>query len=418
MTYQQLIRLDGYLNPDGVKDFITKVIQTLDLGGKRLLALVPDRTRTMPLPMVFEALKEATADWVDALDFMVALGTHPPLDVGQLSSLFGKPVRNGKIGEHQIFNHTWDQPETLREIGVISGAEMKTLTEGHLDAGLSVRINQRIFDYDHIIICGPVFPHEVIGFSGGNKYFFPGISGPEIIHITHWLGALFTNMAVIGSGYTPIRAVVDRAARFINRPKSCLAFVLDKGGVFGAFFGSPEEAWEGASALSAKKHIIYTGRTFDRALAVIPEMYDELWVGGKGMYKLEPVIADGGEVILYAPQIQRISLSHGDLIKQIGYHVRDYYLEQWDQFKHIPLAVLAHSTHVKGLGSFDPKTGVEHPRIQVTLATGIPQETCRQVNLGYQNPNSVHVEEWEGREREGILLARDAGEYLYRVESN
>jgi nickel-dependent lactate racemase len=367
--------------------------------------------------MVFTALTDAAAGRVTALDFIVALGTHPPLNEDQLSKRFGRPVRDGRIGEHQIFNHTWGQPETLREIGIISGREIKALTKGRFSAPLRVQINQRIFDYDHILICGPVSPNVSIGFSGGNKYFFPGISGPEIINFTHWLAALLTNVAVNGSGYTPIRAVVDRAAQFIDRPKSCLAFVLDKQGVFGSFFGTPEEAWQGAAALSAKKHIFYTGRTFERALAVMPEMFDELWVGGKGMYKLEPVIADGGEVIIYAPQIDRISLHQGALIKQIGYHVRDFFLKQWEVYKHLPWGVLAHSTHVKGLGTYDDRTGKEYPRIQVTLATSIPEEICRQINLGYKDPSTIKIEEWAGREDEGILLVEEAGEHLYRVES-
>lgn len=418
MINKQLIKLDGILAPDDVREFIANSVQSLDLAGKRVLALAPDQTRTMPLPLVFESLVEALEGRVSALDFIVALGTHPPLDESCLSHLFGHPVRDGKIKAHHVYNHTWDQPETLREIGVISGEEMRALTEGQLSEPLCVRINQRIFEYDHLLICGPVFPHEVIGFSGGNKYFFPGISGPEIIHITHWLGALFTNLRVNGSGYTPIRAVVDRAAAFIERPKSCLAFVLDQQGVFGAFFGTPEDAWEGASALSAKKHIVYTGRTYQRALAVLPEMYAELWVGGKGMYKVEPVIADGGEVILYAPHLRQISQSHGDLIRQVGYHVRDYFLKQWEQYQHIPWAVLAHSTHVKGLGTYDAETGRETPRIQVTLATGIPEKTCRQINLGFQDPESIHLSAWEGREDQGLLLVKQAGERLYRVQSN
>ncbi len=417
MSYKQVIKMDGYLDHTTVQTFIAKSMDDLDLDHKRVVVLVPDQTRTMPLPLAFEVLHSSLKDRVETLDFIVALGTHPPLDEKKLSQLFGRPVKEGMIGEHHVYNHTWGKPETLREIGVISGKEMNRLTEGHLSTPLSVQINQKIFEYDHVLICGPVSPNVSIGFSGGNKYFFPGISGPEIINITHWLAAMLTNMAVNGSGYTPIRAVVDRAAQFINLPKSCLAFVLDKQGIFGAFFGSPEAAWEGASALSAKKHIVYTGRTFERALAVMPEMYDELWVGGKGMYKLEPVMADGGEVIIYAPHIDTISLHHGPLIRQIGYHVRDYYLKQWEQYKHIPLGILAHSTHVKGLGTYDAQTGVEHPRIKVTLATSIPEDICKQINLGYMDPDSINLLEWEDRENEGILLVREAGEHLYRVES-
>lgn len=417
MPYKQVIKLDGYLDRATIQTFIAESLDALDLDHKRIVVLVPDQTRTMPLPLAFETIHHSLKDRVKALDFIVALGTHPPLNEERLSHLFGRPVKNGMIDDCHIYNHTWGQPETLRKIGEITAEEMKALTEGHISVPLSVRINQRIFNYDHVLICGPVSPNVSIGFSGGNKYFFPGISGQEIINLTHWLAALLTNMAVNGSGYTPIRAVVDRAAQFIDLPKSCLAFVLDKQGIYGAFFGTPEAAWEGASALSAKKHIIYTGRTFNRALAVMPEMYDELWVGGKGMYKLEPVIANGGEVIIYAPHIDTISMHHGALIKQIGYHVRDYYLHQWEKYKHIPLGILAHSTHIKGLGTYDPQTGEEHPRIKVTLATGISKETCRQINLGYINPASINLQEWEGREDEGILLVRGAGEHLYRVES-
>ncbi|MFW5714381.1 MAG: lactate racemase domain-containing protein [Brevefilum sp.] len=417
MTFQQLMMLDGFLDQDAVQSFITEGLNTLNVDRKRVVVLVPDQTRTMPLPMVFNVLTDALDGRVEALDFIVALGTHPPLDETKLSQLFGRPVKDGMIGKHHIYNHTWGQPETLREIGVISGREMEKLTEGHFKVPLSVQINQRIFEYDHVLICGPVSPNVSIGYSGGNKYFFPGISGPGIINFTHWLAALLTNVAVNGSGYTPVRAVVDRAAQFINLHKSCLAFVLNAQGIYGAFFGTPEEAWEGASALSARKHIVYTGRTFDRGLAVMPEMFDELWVGGKGMYKLEPVIADGGEVIIYAPHIDRISLHHGALIRQIGYHVRDYFLKQWEKFKHIPLGVLAHSTHLKGLGTYDAETGEEHPRIQVTLATGISEETCKEINLGYMDPDSINIAEWEGREDEGLLLVKEAGEHLYRVKS-
>ncbi len=281
---------------------------------------------------------------------------------------------------------------------------------------LLITINRRIFDYDHLIILGPVFPHEVVGFSGGNKYFFPGISGPEAINVTHWLGALLTNYDVIGSGYTPVRAVIDRAAEMIEIPKSCFAFVLDEGGVYGVFSGTPEDAWEDASRLSARKHILYTGRTYEKVISVMPKMYDDLWVGGKGMYKVEPIVADGGEVIIYAPHIKRISTTHGEILKEIGYHVSEYFLSQWDDFKDYPWGVLAHATHVKGLGDYDPTTGIETPRIKVTLATGIPESVCRSINLGYLNPKSIKLSRWKNRESEGILVVPNAGEHLYRVQ--
>jgi nickel-dependent lactate racemase len=147
----------------------------------------------------------------------------------------------------------------------------------------------------------------------------------------------------------------------------------------------------------------------------MPEMYDDLWTAAKGMYKMEPAVADGGEVVICAPHITEVSYTHGKLIDEIGYHCRDYFMKQWDKFKSYPGGVLAHSTHVKGLGQYDAATGIETPRLQVTLATGIPPERCRRINLGYLDPSSINPREWQGREAEGILVVPRAGEMLYRV---
>jgi nickel-dependent lactate racemase len=260
-----------------------------------------------------------------------------------------------------------------------------------------------------------VFPHEVVGFSGGTKYFFPGIGGPEIINFTHWLGALITNYDVIGAGYTPVRAVIDRGAALVDRPVTCLSLVVTHGGLAGLYAGSPQAAWEAAAALSDQRHIVHVDEPFARVLSVMPEMYADLWTAAKGMYKVEPAVADGGEVIIYAPHITEVSHTHGRLIDEIGYHCRDYFLGQWERFQHYPGGVLAHSTHVKGLGTYDAATGVERPRVTVTLATGISPERCARINLGYRDPRSIDVEAWVRREEEGTLVVPRAGEMLYRL---
>jgi nickel-dependent lactate racemase len=146
-------------------------------------------------------------------------------------------------------------------------------------------------------------------------------------------------------------------------------------------------------------------------------MYDDLWTAAKGMYKMEPAIADGGEVVIFAPHIDEISYTHGHIIDEVGYHVRDYFVKQWARFRHVPWGVLAHSTHLRGIGSYDGDTGIEHPRIQVTLATGIPRERCEQVNLGHRDPATIDLAEWQSREDEGILVVPKAGEMLYRLGS-
>ncbi|MCJ7625531.1 MAG: lactate racemase domain-containing protein [Anaerolineaceae bacterium] len=389
----------------------------LPVDGKRVLILIPDSTRTMPMALMFNLFEDLLGPRVRSLDYLVALGTHQPMNDAQLSKLVGKPVKNGQVGRSKIFNHEWSAPANFTRIGVISASEISKISNGMMSQDVPVRLNKLIYDYDQLIICGPVFPHEVVGFSGGNKYFFPGIAGAEIINFTHWLGALITSYKVIGAGYTPVRAVIDRAASFIERPSACFCLVVTHSGVAGMYFGSPEEAWKAAADLSAKVHITYVDKPYQKVVSVMPEMYDDLWTAAKGMYKMEPAVADGGEVIIYAPHIDEVSYTHGKLIDEIGYHCRDYFVKQWEQFRHYPGGVLAHSTHVKGMGNFDVVRGVETPRIKVTLATGISAERCRRINLGYRDPVSIDLTEFQDREDEGVLLVPRAGELLYRVKS-
>ena len=406
---------DRFLSEREVHDLISEALTQANLDGKRVLAIIPDHTRTAPIPLFFRLFHELLGGRVAALDYLVALGTHQPMSEGALNSLVGVTAaeRAKRYRDVRIFNHRWDLLDTFVTIGTISAAEIEEITGGLMRRDVPVTLNKLIFDYDQLVICGPTFPHEVVGFSGGNKYFFPGIGGPEVINFTHWLGAVITSMEVIGTKHTPVRQIIDRAASFIDKPKLCFSLVVKGEGLAGLYIGAPEEAYEHAADLSAKLHIVYVDKPFQRVLSVMPEMYDDLWTAAKGMYKLEPAIADGGEVIIYAPHITEVSYTHGKVIDQIGYHVRDYFLKQWDRFKDYPWGVLAHSTHLRGIGTFED--GVERPRIKVTLASGIPEERCRRINLGYMHPATIDPEEWANREDEGILLVRKAGEMLYKI---
>jgi nickel-dependent lactate racemase len=409
---------DRTLTETQVGDIVAQAFAEHDMTGKRVLFITPDGTRSAPMAMMFRVFHDALGDKVAALDYLIALGTHQPMDDAQLNKLFGLTAgeRAGKYVQVRIYNHEWHKPETFKHVGTISSSEIKDITGGLMSMEVPITVNKMLFDYDQVIICGPTFPHEVVGFSGGNKYFFPGVAGPEVIDFSHWLGAVITSWRVIGTKHTPVRQTIDRAASFIDVPKLCFSMVV-KGhdDLMGLYFGTPEDAYEAAADLSAKHHIVTVDKPFKRVLSVMPDLYDDLWTAAKGMYKVEPAIADGGEVIIYAPHINEVSYTHGHVLDEVGYHVRDYFLKQWDRFKHHPWGVLAHATHLRGVGTYDAETGVETPRIQVTLATGISKERCERINLGYLDPDTIDPQKWAGREEEGILLVPRAGEMLYRI---
>jgi nickel-dependent lactate racemase len=410
--------LEGTLSRQEVSEVVRRACEELRVEGKRVLTIIPDRTRTMPMPLIFELLQQNLSGRAKAHDYLVALGTHQLMTDAELSQMIGCPVANGVCGESKILNHRWDIPKTFVDIGAIPEAEVASVSNGLLSEEIVIRINRLIFDYDQVLICGPVFPHEVVGFSGGNKYLFPGISGSDMINQTHWLGALLGSYNIIGTKSTPVRELIDRAAAQISIPISCLALVVSHEGASGIYFGSAIEAWKSAAKLSSEKHIHWIDKPFQRALSVMPELYRDMWTAAKGMYKAEPAIADGGEVVIYAPQITEFSYTHGSCLEKVGYHCRDYFLKQWSGFAEVPRGVLAHSTHLKGQGAYDSATGVETPRIQVTLATGISEERCRAMNLGYIDPRTIKLDEWRDREHEGIKLIPRAGEALYRVRGS
>lgn len=389
-----------------------------DFHEKKVLLIVPDATRTAPLALLFDALFKRIRQSVLQLDVIFALGTHPPMSETQMCQLLGISDQERKrlFYQTELINHEWDNPERLATIGTLTPEETSSISNGLLSLEVPVQINNRVLDYDLLLVMGPVFPHEVVGFSGGNKYFFPGISGPDLLNFFHWLGALITNVGIIGVKDTPVRRVVDRAATLIPRERRAITFVVTPDGtarLHGLFYDKPEKAWNNAADVSGLVHIKRMNKPFHTVLSCSPPMYDEVWTAGKCMYKLEPVVADGGELIIYAPHLKSVSKTHGKHIMSIGYHCRDYFTQQWDKFKDVPWGVLAHSTHVRGSGTFID--GVEQCRVKVTLASQVPPDVCESINLGYRDPATINIEDYSNREDEGILLVRKAGEQLYRL---
>jgi nickel-dependent lactate racemase len=378
--------------------------------------VVPDATRSCPLPLLMTAVHGALAGRVTRLTVLIALGTHAPMTEAQLARHLGYPAGDlaARYPGMAVLNHEWADPETFVSLGVISADRVAELSEGRLQESVDVRLNRAVVEHDVALVVGPVFPHEVAGFSGGTKYFFPGVAGQEIIDLSHWLGALITSADIIGTrGTTPVRALIDEAAALVPAEQLALCVVAQSGSgaLHAASFGEPQAAWAAAADVSAQTHVRYLDAPVRRVLSVIPEKYDDIWTAAKGFYKLEPVVADGGEVILYAPHITQIAAMHPE-IEEIGYHCRDYFLRQWDRFRHLHWGVLAHSTHLRGAGTWDPVTG-ERCRLRVTLATGIPEDVVRRANLDYLDPADVDIAVF--RADGETFVVPEAGEVLFRL---
>jgi nickel-dependent lactate racemase len=382
---------------------------------KRVLVLTPDATRTCPLPMMIRSVVDVIGARAAKLDFMVALGTHTPLAQKDILKLYGIDSRRKMFRGIEFFNHEWDRQESFARIGTFTQEEVEDLSEGRLKEKVPLVINKRIFDYDLVLIVGPVFPHEVVGYSGGAKYLFPGISGGDFLHFFHWLGAVITCKNIIGIKDTPVRRAIDKAMEKVPVPVHCVAMVVNENSnLCGLYVGHVREAWSKAAELSSQVHVKTKKKPFRVVLGRAPAMYDEIWTAGKVMYKLEQVVADQGTLIIYGPHIREISRTWGKAIERIGYHTRDYFLAQMERFGDIPRGVLAHSTHVRGTGTYEK--GVEKPHVNVVLATSIPRETCDRINLGYMDPSGIRLSDYMGREEEGILFVDHAGEILYRLE--
>jgi nickel-dependent lactate racemase len=400
---------DGTLDDATVREFVVRSLAGADLDGRSVCVIVPDGTRSCPLPLLLDAVHEALAGRATNVTVLVALGTHAPMSGEHLATHTGSPYPG-----FEIRNHEWWRPEALVSLGHIDADRVGELSEGRMHEPIEVVLNRAVVDHDVCLVVGPVFPHEVVGFSGGNKYFFPGVAGQEIIDFSHWLGALITSAEIIGTrGVTPVRALIDQAAAMIPSRRLALCLVVESGtgSLHAAAFGPPEAAWAACADVSAEAHVRYLDAPVRRVLSIIPGKYDDMWTGAKGFYKVEPIVADGGQVILYAPHITRISEMHAE-IEQIGYHCRDYFLKQWDRFAGYHWGVLAHSTHLRGAGTWDPVDG-EQDRVTVTLATGIPEHVVRAANLDYLDPASVDPAVFAADP--GTLVVPQAGEILFRL---
>ena len=391
--------------------------------GARVLAIIPDKTRDDNTDVLFPAACETlAARRAEKFDALVAQGTHMPMTEAEKRSKVG--VREGAslplLG--RIFDHQWNRPEELIDLGQLSAERVRELTGGLIDGAVRVNLNRLLAPgtYDTVLVFGATVPHEVAGFAGGAKYFFPGVAGPDLTHATHWLGALASIERVIGRVETPTRRMIEAAAEFVPARIISLNTVVTRTDdnrlrTHALFAGDVRQAFRQAAEVSRGVHIKYTGRKYKRVVALLDEHYDELWVGGKASYKLGGIIDEGGELIIYAPHLTAISETHGLLIEKYGYAPIDRVREMVALSTELQtnLAVAAHLAHVSYAGSRD-ETGRVVPRYQITMASALDEATCRRVNLGFMDYRQFRREDYE-RDPDTLVVER-AGRDLYLVE--
>ena len=394
---------DADISPDEFREIVGRSLSVVS-ANESVLAIVPDKTRDDNTDKLFPvAIDILTGRNVSKLDVLIAQGTHTAMTDDEKKKKLG--VGDGQTihGLGKVFDHRWNEPSELIDIGRLDREQVTAITNGLFTESISIRINGLLApgNYDHVLIFGSTAPHEVAGFSGGAKYFFPGVSGRELTNATHWIGALAGIENTIGQVETPVRHLIESAADFVTGNVICFSSVVTRDPenrlrTHALFAGDLRQSFRAAAAVSAKVHIKHTGRKYRRVVAILDEHYDELWTGGKASYKLGAIIEDGGELIIYAPHLKCFSRTHGNLIERFGYGEinRIKQLVACSDELRDNLCVAAHLAHVCYAGRKD-ESGEVVPKYAITLASQIDRSLCQKVGVQFLEPTDFRIEEHE-----------------------
>jgi lactate racemase len=412
------------MSPDELYEIVREALSTV-AENSRVLAIIPDKTRDDNTDLLFPfAARILAGKNIAKLDALVAQGTHSPMTEAEKLAKIGA----GSLAEipllGQIFNHEWNRPEKLVSLGELPAEKVGELTGGLFHEPIPLTINHLLApgNYDYVLIFGATVPHEVAGFAGGAKYFFPGVSGAELTHKTHWLAALASIEKIIGRVETPTRHLIEAAADFVPAEVISLTSVVSRNAAdqlqtHALFAGDFRIALRRAAEVSRKVHIKYTGRKYRRVVALLDEHYEELWLGGKASYRLGGIIEEGGELVIFAPHLRCISETHGaDIEKFGGYAPLEKIKELVAASGELQsnLCVAAHLAHVAFAGRTNPNA--HEMRYKITLASQVSEENCRRVNLGFLDYQEFRLSDYD--HAADTLVVERAGRDLYLVEPN
>ena len=351
------IKNEPYISDSQLKEALAASLEGRSL--KKVLLLPPDYTR------MYSGAGKITAYYYDMLkdtcqvDIMPALGTHEPMTREECTAFFGEGVPFDSI-----IVHNWRND--VVKIGEVPGEFVSSVSEGLVKDKIDVEVNRRIVDpsYDLIISIGQVVPHEVVGMANYSKNIFVGCGGSNMINSSHMLGAFYGMERIMGRDFSPVRKVFDYAHENFLKDVPLL-FVLtvttnegDETRIHGAFIGEKRDSFEGAVALSREINLTFVDEPFRKAVVYLdPREFKSTWLGNKAIYRTRMAMAQGGELIILAPEVRKFGEDDENdrLIRKYGYIGRENILKLVEENEDLRanLSVAAHLIHGSSDGRFN-----------------------------------------------------------------
>lgn len=352
-----ILKSDPYISDSELKSALLDSLKGKSL--KKVLILPPDYTRMYSgagkiTAIYYEALKD-----ICEVDIMPALGTHEPMTKEECLAFFGEGVPFEKI-----IVHNWRKD--VVKIGEVPGEFVSEVSEGLVSDKIDVEVNKLIVDrsYDLIISVGQVVPHEVVGMANYSKNIFVGCGGSNMINSSHMLGAFYGMERIMGKDHSPVRKVFDYAQENFLRDIPIM-FVLtvttnkgDETYIHGLFIGSQRDVFEEAVSLSRQINLTYVDEPFKKAVVYLDgREFKSTWLGNKAVYRTRMAMADGGELIILAPEVKKFGedAENDRLIRKYGYIGRENVLKLVEENEDLKnnLSVAAHLIHGSSDGRFN-----------------------------------------------------------------
>ena len=353
------------LNDSQIRTALEQSLTDVRLNLKKVLLLPPDFTRFHSnAGRITWHLWDMLKNYCE-VDIMPALGTHVPGTESEWKAMFGD------IPFDRMIVHNWRTD--VVKVGTVPGEYVSEISEGLVSDPIDVEVNKRLLDpsYDLILSIGQVVPHEVVGMANRNKNIFVGCGGSSMINSSHMLGAFYGLERIMGKDHTPVRNVFDYAEEHFlqNIPLSYILTVTTAPGgnihTHGLFIGRERKYFEEAVKLAQQKNLIFVDRTFKKVVVLLDEKeFKSTWLGNKSVYRTRMAIADGGELIVLAPGVDKFGedASIDKLIRKYGYCGRENILrlvKENDDLKQ-NLSAAAHLIHGSGDGRFSITYCTQH----------------------------------------------------------